>query len=318
MYNLISPVSLTYFWKHIDQDSAMFNMTNESPGYRFVNKFRINKSKNTEIRILDNKLIFWDYGDSDFRCDIIELKVKLSRLSFTDAKNKLWEEFILSKRLSPSFPTIKYETVIKKRKEYVFCKRKWENYDTNYWSQYGITEQDCINGGLFPITYFYQRKEEESNIKLNSFDSPIYCWIINGYSKFYLPLVDKGEKRFISTLLPDDLYYNDDFSSNILFIGSSWKDVTVVKKKTGFAVRGVQGETCNVPKCLINDLSKFERVIISFDSDEEGYKANYRFYNILCKYHSNVECWYLNPKYKDYADYEKNNKFNFTWENHHT
>ena len=65
--NKISTVSNDYFWKHIDQQSAMYSLTLASLGERFVNPFRQNKSKNTEIFDKDGILLFWDWGDSDWQ-----------------------------------------------------------------------------------------------------------------------------------------------------------------------------------------------------------------------------------------------------------
>lgn len=311
MYNLKESVSIEYFWKHIDQESAMFNMTNQLMGSRFVNRFRQNKSSNTEIIRLGDKVYFWDWGDADFRLNIIQLKMKLRNLSFTDAKEELWDEFISKKRsIKKPQLLIPKKEVEKKQKVYIWARRAWNTYDDIYWGQYDITEQDCINGKLYPVAYFYQKKDDDegSTVKHNSPDYPIYCWEINNKQKFYLPLLSKKEKRFISTLSIEDMYYLDDYESDTLFIGSSWKDCTVIKKATGFSVRGVQGETSSIPLSLIADLPKFKRIIISFDSDEEGCKANLRYYETISKYHSNVECWYLEETFKDYAEYRQHGK----------
>ena len=45
-------------------------------------------------------------------------------------------------------------------------------------------------------------------------------WVIDEKKKFYLPLANKYEKRFISTFNNNDLYYKDDFSSDTLFISN--------------------------------------------------------------------------------------------------
>jgi len=305
-------VSNEYFWKHIDQSSAMYSLTLATIGERFVNPFRQNKTKNTEIFDKDGILLFWDWGNSDWqKLNIISLTMKVKNLSYGEAKDQLWNDFITQKKttreLNPQF--IEKQKKVKKQKNY-FCQfRKWQSYDDKYWNPYGITEDDCTKGKLFPISYFYLINEEEpGSIKYNSSLYPIYVWIINGKKKFYLPLLSKKEKRFISTFSTNDLYYHDDYSSDTLFIGSSWKDVTVIKKETGFAVRGVQGEGGNPSQALLDCLSSFKRIIISFDNDEEGYKANWRFFNIISKLHNNVEVWYLNSEFNDYAECKKNNQ----------
>jgi len=304
MYNLKNQVSTDYFWKHIDQEDAMFKMTNEFMGERFVNKFRVNKSPNSEIIRIGNRVIFWDWGDSEFRLNIVQLKMKLYNLSFNEAKDELWNEFVSNKKTNKSPHKIFETKQEKKQKVYIWNKRAWDVNDEVYWGQYGINKEDCMKGDLYPVAFFYQKKDtdEGSIIKYSSPDYPIYCWEINNKQKFYLPLLSKKEKRFISTLSTEDMYYLNDFDSDTLFIGSSWKDVTVIKKATGFSVRGVQGETSRVPNSLISILHKFKRIIISFDSDEEGCKANLRFYEILSTLHSNVECWYLEQNFKDYAE----------------
>ncbi len=315
MFDLKPKVSNDYFWKHIDQEAAMFSMTLHSPGERFINPFRQNKSSNTEIMRSDTgDLIFWDYGDSSFqKLNIVSLLMKIKNLSYAEAKNQLWDDFIKTKKLDKIAQGIPESTPrkLKPPKTYITEYRKWCSYDTKYWSQYGITEQDCKNGGLYPISFFYQKRDdgEASTVKYNSPDSPIYMWIINGKKKFYLPLADKkNEKRFISTFNNNDLYYQDDFSSDTLFIGSSWKDVTVIKIPTGYSVRAIQSETVGPPQSLLDDIPKFKRIIISFDSDEEGIKANWRFYNIISKIHPCVEVYYLNDEFKDYAEYKQNDK----------
>ena len=242
--------------------------------------------------------------------------MKVKNLTYGEAKDQLWNDFVTQKKsvkkLDVQFGDNQKKA--KKQKEY-FCEfRKWSDYDDKYWGQYGITEEDCIKGELFPINYFYLiNGEEPSTIKYNSHLSPIYVWIINGKKKFYLPLLSKKEKRFISTFSTNDLYYQNDYSSDTLFIGSSWKDVTVIKKETGFAVRGIQGESGNPPQSLLDCLSFFKRVIISFDADEEGYKANWRFFTTLSKHHSNVEVWYLNNSLKDYAECKKYNQLKLSF-----
>ncbi len=312
MFDLKPKISTEYFWKHIDQESAMFSITLHSIGDRFVNPFRQNRSANTEI-LKNNKgrLIFQDFGDSSFQqLDIITLLMKVRSIAYEEAKTQLWDDFVKTKKLDRALNGIPEQTPrkIKEPKKYISEDRKWLSYDTEYWEQYGLTKEDCINGGLRPVSFFYHQREdgEASTVKYNSPESPIYMWVINEKKKFYLPLANKYEKRFISTFNNNDLYYKDDFSSDTLFIGSSWKDITVVKKASGFAVRGLQSETISPPESLLEDIKRFKKVIISFDSDEEGCKANYRFYTAISKVHDNVEVWYLNNTFKDYAEFKQN------------
>lgn len=138
--------------------------------------------------------------------------------------------------------------------------RDWNNYDKEYWLQYGISKQNLIDDKVCPLNRFC--------INTTIIDAPCHCYAYTDFvdfkKKIYMPFRDK---RFITNCSKNDIggirFLTEDKK---LIITKSYKDYRVIKN-LGYNVIWFQNEGM-IPNNL--DFLLPFKVFIFYDNDRAG------------------------------------------------
>jgi len=205
----------------------------------------------------------------------------------------------------------KYSPTPKKKVDMTFEIRHWEEYDEEYWSEYGLTAQDLEKGspGLFPCMYvqFWSDKLKTYIRKYSNKLEPLYVYIWKDTFKIYSPL---SERRFLGTSTALDYYYYN-YGQSELWISSGGKDAKVLHKH-GKDSLALNGEMFN-PKSLPRLVFEYPRVIVALDNDDTGILASAKMSLFLTNQGVNNKI--ILPTKKDWAEEAKTglNMNNYVW-----
>ncbi len=255
----------------------------------------------------DNVLLFKDFGTGETG-DCVKLVSLLLNINYKQALEDIYNNVVLNnnipiteigEKVSKS-PKDSYTTILIKE-------RKFNKYDEEYWSQYGITEEDLKNGLICPISKFWINEKvfEFSNKPPNIG----YAIRIFDRYKIYMPL--SSNNRFLTNANSYYIYGYELLPEGIenLIITKSAKDCLVLKKYGIYSI-STQSETQDIPEVIINTLkSRFKNIAILYDNDTTGINnaskisAKYGFKKIFID-----DYW----KCKDISDFRKMWGYNIT------
>jgi DNA primase len=203
---------------------------------------------------------------------------------FKEAINYLKKDFKLDSIITTKRSDILTE---KRYSEIIPTYRNWKLIDFEYWNQFGITLEQCLDYNIHPckqVNYInklgeYKLWAEHSN------SNPIYCYEISAKYECYRPYNQKKGKWLANTTNFDIRGLEQLKDSNLLIITSSLKDVMVLAN-FGYTAISCGGEGKYIPEKVIDYLySKYDNIIIFYDNDEQG--LNYgeiQASNVGCDY----------------------------------
>jgi len=265
-------------------------------GEHFNSELRNDSKPSCIIDWIRGDLMYSDFGDGTHIRAIEYVKLKFS-ISYWQALEKIYNEFKLkendnyllgsaysnssmgdSRTFSDDRSNIKYnkshKTIIKIKK------RNWSEQDAKYWQgRYGINRSTLIKFRVIPISHFWIDSNKLNN-QMFIADSLAYSYDFyweNGIfrRKIYQPL---SKNRFWSNggkisqgegMLP--------YSGDLLVITKSLKDVMCYYELGITAIASVS-ESSFLPKEYIEkQKSRFNRIILHFDSDLIGIKKSKEF-----------------------------------------
>lgn len=171
----------------------------------------------------------------------------------------------------------------KKTTSITFDSRQFLSKDGIYWQKYDITRQNLIDDKVFPVRRYYVENGKNGDFTYACYDlAYAYTNFENQRKKIYFPH-RKGNKRFLSTCIKDDIGGLDTLPpfGRELIITKSYKDWRVLKNNGKNAIY-FQNEGMIPNEVLLMSIVKnWTRVIIWFDNDEQGIKSAQIISNLI-------------------------------------
>lgn len=161
--------------------------------------------------------------------------------------------------------------------------RNFENRDARYWKQFGISRQNLIDDGVFPVRRFLVRNTRHGDIlRRPSKITYAFTNFKEGKKKLYSPY-ENSKKKFLTDCNEDDIGEIDSLKpkTNSLIISKSYKDCRIIKN-FGFDSVWLQGETM-IPSnnTLISLCNRAREIIVFFDNDSVGIEAAKRLCELI-------------------------------------
>lgn len=191
-------------------------------------------------------------------------------------------------------------------KELKIKRRSWNNFDKNYWLQYGISVDfiEARNHKVIPLDNFWINGELSYwHYEYN----PAYSYEFgNRLRKIYMPYNKKV--RFIMNCKENIMQGEDDLprTGDNLLITKSYKDVLFLSTQ-GYNSVSPQSESNTIPEEVIARYTKrFKNIYLLYDNDEVG--INYS--NKNCEKYTNLIQIFVpkESKCKDISDFYKKHK----------
>lgn len=222
------------------------------------------------------EVIMWkDHGDGQkgFAIDLVAVIENVSRKdAYNMVRNNVFKSF--------SKPQVKQLNSVKKTPS-LEIRERWYDFELDYWSKYGITEEQLHTEGVYPCEHlswsnkpqYYEKSRKDDPIFIYYFDKDFYgkvCW------KKYRPKGDKFTK-WASWNISDVIegYSTLKSDGELLLIWKATKDLIIGKYQLGLNIIAPTGET-HVSSLTAKkyELSqRFDDIIIMYDADEAGFKG---------------------------------------------
>lgn len=241
----------------------------------------------------DGKLWYKDFGNGKKAMDIIQYICEKYSCNFKEALNIINRDFSLGFKGTNDIihipeiikPVTISNPVFNKREDKIINvgRRNWNKKDIEFWNQFGISLKTLTFFRVFPIKYYVIKDStREIFIKTGEYS---YCFFITredsiDYLKIYSPFDDF---KWITNCRANHFQGYDQLPwlSDLLIITKSMKDVMVLYEY-GYNAIAPQSENIYIDTHFFNLLKKrFNRVIVFFDNDEAGIKANKKLSNSL-------------------------------------
>lgn len=231
---------------------------------------------------------FVDFGGKACQGNFVDLvKIKFN-LNYYDALRKIDKDLGLNifsgqfRIADDNLRKINSKKTIEDNKKPIkksidIIKRKWRDYDIEYWNSYNISLKTLEHFNVSPL-YAY---------RINGFlfgaDKYCYHYPVGSRDKIYQPYSDIF--KYIGNTNKNSIQGFDkiDFNKEHLIITSSYKEVFTLYE-LGYNSIAPNSETTYVDKWIIDELKNYFKIYILFDWDEEGKKQTKEqseFYDVL-------------------------------------
>lgn len=304
-----------------DYDIFKYYIGNFKIGQAFNSPFRIDKkaSFNIGYNAVTNKLYYNDYILGGGDC--ILFVMNKYALTYKEACNKIvidlnLEDYFHLFNLTKNIPLEKRifiksnsDDIQKFKKEVNLSAkvRKWEQYDLDFWSQFGITEKTLDKYNVKPAEYamigekifkldkyayvFVENKDGVRTLTIYQPYSQTQKWLKNHDASVWYGWEQLPEK------------------ATTLIITKSRKDIMSISELTGFAVTALQNEKIIPKEHVIEELRKrFPIIYVLFDNDFDkpvnwGRQFSEKFSNEFNMYNIEIPDVYQS---KDFSDLVQN------------
>lgn len=204
-------------------------------------------------------------------------------------------------------------TEIKQETKIMVHPCKFSKRDEEYWSEYGITEEQLLEDKVYSISKVYTSGKKGQHISYCS--TKLAYADVNfpsGHKKVYFPeAASTGSLRFLTNCTHNDIgnISKINYQLNYIIITKSHKDCRVLKN-LGYSNTVYFSNEGQVPeeKILQALLKSFRFVYIFYDFDDTGIKASEGLKSIIESYYPEKRIFLLytqNVKIKDISDYYK-------------
>jgi 5S rRNA maturation endonuclease (ribonuclease M5) len=242
-----------------------------------------------EYSLADEKLQFRDFGDpfSNKPLDCFDVVQRYYNIpNFYETLNFIKVHLIDKKGIKTDIkhvqPKQKIEKKIKEKVKILIKTRDFNIMDKLFWKPYGITKKQLIEDKVFPISAFIMKGTRKGNIKIVTKKvAYAYTDFPNQEKKVYQPYNKKNKFSTNCTNNSVGGYNQLPPFGRQLIITKSYKDFRVLKNQ-GLNVVWFQNEGQIPSKKILEDLaSRFQSIIVFFDSDETGLKAATKVANLF-------------------------------------
>lgn len=159
--------------------------------------------------------------------------------------------------------------------------RNFDARDGRFWSKYGISKQNLIDDGVFPVRRFNLLNTRNGDILKRVYDP---CYSFNNFSgdrkKLYRPF-QKGSNRFITNCKADDIGEIDSLVKygQELVISKSYKDCRVLRNHNLDSIWFQNEGMIPSDDVLVELCRRFTKIVVFFDNDEAGIIASEKVKN---------------------------------------
>ena len=253
---------------------------------RINSPLRVDKHPSFSIYMGSNNHIYYkDFGDSSEKGSLLDLLCKYWNCTFSQCLDKICAIMIDAKcddlTVRPTIKTLTRKDVSQNTKIQVVV-RPWQDYDIEYWKNYGIELKWLKYAKVSPISYKIITKKDPETGKSKRYIFPadklayVYQEKKDGklQIKIYQPKNTKGFKWCSSmdgsvislwTRVPE--------TGDRIVICSSLKDALCLSCQLGIPAIAPQGEGYNISESACKELRRrYKKVFICFDTDEAGKK----------------------------------------------
>lgn len=262
----------------------ILNYVNERQIYEYYigPKLRLNKSISSPFRTDNNPswAIFTDKtsGDllwKDFATGeaggVITFVTKLFNISYWKALEKIWEDLIANKGITPANHRKLLREPVTGLKTHIGIKRRYfTKTDDEYWGQYYLDRKTLKDFNVYPIEKFWVNDIEQSFTYSKS--QPMYAYKMYDKFKIYRPNSDRKNGKWRTNCGAHYLQGYEQLANNgdLLILTKSLKDVMVLSK-FGYNSIAPQSEQTAIPKNIMEELKeRFKEIVVFFDYDEGG------------------------------------------------
>lgn len=271
--------------------------------------------KKASCRIYSNnsgKLVYKDHGNGEFIAGCFDYVQKKFNCTYHESLNIIAKDFNIKDLNSVVNPKLLLANDIgqitnkqsfKTKSRIDIVKQNYTSYDHDYWSQYGIDIKMLEDQDVISVRYAYLQTSDNQYLYEYRKTNPIYAYKEYNYIdgsfagyRLYFPL--SNNNRFINNSNKKALQGYDKIPDNgdILILTKSRKDCICYRLYDISAVSMASETTIPDEELIATLQSRFEKVIINLDNDEEGIKNTLK---IAQKY--NLEYFYIEGA-KDLSD----------------
>ena len=218
------------------------------------------------------RIYFNDFA-ADIKYDIFDVIKEKFDINYRQALIRIDEDFKLG--IINGKPCKERQEVLpapKPKKIIQVIQKDWEQWELDYWLQYGITQSTLELFNVFPVKEVYVNKKLKFT---TSKDNPIFCYYFPKTKnvKIYMPLSPTKKDKWRSSCTIKDIQGNDQlpFTGDLLLITSSLKDAMCLYE-LGYSAIAPQQEGTSLSVSYVDSLKDtFKRVVLFFDNDGTFY-----------------------------------------------
>jgi len=246
----------------------------------FISLFREEKNPSmTFIRMGDGAVLWRDWGDGNQTKPESSIKfvMKIYNCSFNEALEHIKQDlgngdtFVSFYRRDMGMPKAS------KKKDIQIRSRNFDENDTTYWGEYGISIDTLNLYNVIPISRYFI-----NNFPIDQYDGihPLYAYKMSKdgqiYYKIYNPLTTDYKKKWRWNGTDDILMGYDQLPlhGEMLIITKSMKDIMVLYEM-GYAAVSMQSESTIMDTIMFASLKRrFDHIIVLYDNDATGIKRS--------------------------------------------
>lgn len=248
--------------------------------YRSPFREEQNPSLTFMYRNTDGKLVWTDWGDVNIRGpqNVFEFVKQIYNCSFESALEHILDDLGSNQAFTIEISRKSLKSPLNRLKSKIPFKikdRPFDNFDLNFWSQFGITIDILSEYDVFALEYF---AIGDRIVKQHINESPFYAYklVDNGeiYYKIYDPFTKDRDAKWRYNGKENILQgFNQlPLSGEFVIVTKSLKDVMSLRAMDIVSV-ALQSESTSLKTEVYYKLaSRFDKVIVFFDNDETGVK----------------------------------------------
>jgi KaiC/GvpD/RAD55 family RecA-like ATPase len=256
-------------------------------GKNFSNPLINVQQETPSFNVFPNSAGEWGFkdfatGDSGSCFDLV---MRLHNLSFPEALEKIHDELCPKHGANKQPFQLSKESEKIAEKDYKIVRKRFGAIDLAFWERYGINENTLCKYNVSSLEEFSSVSKVGKEYKIkSSYDSLIFAYENNGWTKLYKPLDDKKYKfQYLGTKDPGFIFGLEQLPehSDILIITGGEKDVMSLSAH-GFNAITLNSETATLDHQIAGQLKlRFNKIFVLYDNDETGLKQS----RILAKTH---------------------------------
>lgn len=235
--------------------------------------FRQDKNPSIGFQYYKGRVYYKDFATKE-KGSLLDFLQKLWHCSYNQCLTRIVKDL---PKISPN------NTLISNKKQYskvkvistaIECRvREYQQYDIDYWGQFGISLDLLKEANIYPISHIIFKNSITTIKKADKYAYVFLEYKDNTvYKKIYQPFNTSGYKwlsKFNNSVI--SLWTKIPKKGKVLVICSSVKDALCLRAATNLPTIALQGEGYNIKDTPLQDLrSRFDKVLVVYDNDEAG------------------------------------------------